>query len=69
MQQAHFLTERLEREVGKDAQAEVRRAFALALQREPDREELVAGAKLIREQGLSLFCRALFNANEFVYQF
>jgi hypothetical protein len=69
MQQAHFLAERLEQEAGRDAQAEVRRAFALALQREPDREELVAGAKLIREQGLPLFCRALFNANEFVYQF
>jgi hypothetical protein len=30
---------------------------------------LEAGARLIREHGLPAFCRALFNANEFVYVF
>jgi hypothetical protein len=33
------------------------------------RAEVNAASKLIREQGLSAFCRALFNANEFVYMF
>jgi hypothetical protein len=47
----------------------VRRAFALAFQREADRAEVNAAVKLIREQGLPVFCRALFNANEFVYMF
>ncbi|MBI3876132.1 MAG: DUF1553 domain-containing protein, partial [Verrucomicrobia bacterium] len=69
MQQAGLLAERLEKEAGKDAKAQARRAFALAFQREPDRAELNAAAKLIREQGLPVFCRALFNANEFVYTF
>jgi hypothetical protein len=69
MQQAHFLAERLEKEAGKDLNSQVRRAFALALQREPEPEELAAATRLIGEQGLPLFCRALFNANEFVYMF
>src|SRR6185503_3203674 len=67
MQQASFLAERLEKEAGKDAKAKARRAFALAFQREPDSAELNAAMKLIREQGLPVFCRALLNANEFVY--
>jgi len=41
----------------------------LAFQREPERAELKAAAKLIREQGLTVFCRALLNANEFVFVF
>ena len=69
MQQSKFLSERLENETGRDTRAQVRRAFALAFQREPDRDELAASTKLIREQGLAIFCRALFNANEFVYLF
>ncbi len=69
MQQAGLLAERLEKEAGPDAKAQVRRAFALAFQREPDRAEVNASVKLIRAQGLPVFCRALFNANEFVYTF
>jgi hypothetical protein len=69
MQQAGFFAERLENEARKDVAAQVRRAFALAFQREPDRGELRASVQLIREQGLVVFCRALLNANEFVYLF
>jgi hypothetical protein len=69
MQQSAFLAERLEKDAGPDARAQARRAFALAFQREPDRVEVSASAKLIREQGLVVFCRALFNVNEFVYVF
>ena len=69
MQQANFLAVRLEQEVGKETKAQVRRAFVLAFQREPDRAETEAAARLIREQGLPVFCRALLNANEFVYLF
>ncbi len=67
MQQSGFFAERLAKEVGEKPEAQVRRAFLLAFQREPDRKEREAGAKLIREQGAKIFCRALFNANEFVY--
>ena len=69
LQQSGFLAERLEREAGNDAKAQVRRAFQLIFGREPHRAELAASEKLIREQGLPIFCRALFNANEFLYVF
>jgi hypothetical protein len=65
IQQAGFFAERLERECGKEPPAQARRAFALAFQRDADAEELAAAAKLIQQQGLNIFCRALLNANEF----
>ncbi len=67
MQQAGFLAERVEKEGGRKPEAQARRAFVIALQRAPAHVEVAAGARLIREQGLIVFCRALFNANEFVY--
>jgi len=69
MQQAGFFAQRLEREAGSDVKAQVRRAFALAFQRSADRAEMGASENFVREQGLVLFCRALFNGNEFVYMF
>jgi hypothetical protein len=67
MQQADFFAARLEKEAGPNPKAKVDRAFALAFQREPDRKERSAGAELIRKQGTRAFCRALLNANEFIY--
>ena len=70
MQQAGFLAERLRTEAGSDPAAQVRRAFELGLQPQPGRRGTVGGGdRLVREQGLTAFCRALFNANEFVYVF
>src|SRR5205823_14110604 len=69
MQQARFFAERLSTDAGKDPSAQVKRAFNLAFQREPEREELTAAVKLVCEEGLPLFCRAIFNANEFIYMF
>ncbi|MDR3402608.1 MAG: DUF1553 domain-containing protein [Chthoniobacter sp.] len=69
MQQAGFLCERLEKEAGADAGARVRRAFLLAFGRAPSPEESAAATKLIAEHGLKVFCRALFNANEFINVF
>ncbi|HEY2951693.1 MAG TPA: DUF1553 domain-containing protein, partial [Verrucomicrobiae bacterium] len=67
LQQAGFFAERLKQEAGPDVTAQVRRAFALSFSREPEKHELAASAQLIREHGLALFCRALFNANEFIF--
>jgi hypothetical protein len=69
MQQAEFFAERLNKEAGMDAEKQVRRAFALAFQRQPELDELRAATKLITKQGLPAFCRALFNANELVYAY
>jgi hypothetical protein len=67
LQQGGFLAGRLGREAGSKPREQARRAFALAFNREPSRRELGAAARFIQQEGLDAFCRALFNANEFVF--
>jgi hypothetical protein len=67
LQQSERFAERLQADAGNDAAAQVRRAFALAFQRAPDERELALSLAVVREQGLAVFCRALFNSNEFAY--
>jgi hypothetical protein len=64
-QAAHWAT-RLEKEAGADPAAQVRRSFAIAFARDPDDAELTAAVALVRSEGLTQFCRMLFNTNEFV---
>jgi hypothetical protein len=66
-QQAGFFAERVKREAGGDTPAQVRRAFRLAFQRDPSADEAAVAADLVRGHGLPALCRALFNANEFVF--
>jgi len=67
LRQAGHWAARLEREAGADRAAQVRRAYALALAREPDDAEVDAAVGLVRTHGLAQFCRMLFNTNEFLY--
>ncbi len=67
LDQSERLAQRLAREAGKEASAQVRRAFALAFGREPTRVEQEASVALVQRHGLTVFCRTLFNANEFAY--
>ena len=67
LRQAGHWAARLDREAGADPAAQVRRAYSLALARDPDDAELTAAVALIREHGLAQFCRMLFNTNEFLY--
>jgi Protein of unknown function (DUF1553)/Protein of unknown function (DUF1549)/Planctomycete cytochrome C len=66
-QQAGFFEQRLQREAGDDAGRQVTRAFQLVFGREPTTKERDGATALVREHGLSALCRALFNANEFLY--
>jgi len=65
--QSGSFAQRLQREVGDDASQQVERAFLLAFGRRPNEKEKTAAAALIRGQGLAVFCRAIYNANEFLY--
>ena len=67
--EANFFVERLKREAGPDASAQVNRAFELALSRPPSQSEAERAVAFIRgdPQGLEDFCHVLFNLNEFVY--
>jgi hypothetical protein len=66
LQQSELFAARLEREAA-DLDARIVLAFRLAFSRSPDGDELAAAKKLVSEAGLPVFCRALFNANEFLY--
>ncbi|WP_165229307.1 PSD1 and planctomycete cytochrome C domain-containing protein [Aquisphaera insulae] len=65
--QAGRFAERLRREGGEAAESQARRGFLLAFGREPSAGEEAAAAALIRERGAAAICRALYNANEFVF--
>ena len=67
VQQSGFFAERLRKETGENPAAQIRRAFELAFGRPPKPVESTAALALIQRQGLPAFCRALFNANEFLY--
>jgi len=65
--QADLLAERLRRDAGEDVDRQVRYGFLLALCRKPSAEECTAAVQLVKQHGLPAFCRALFNANEFLF--
>jgi len=65
--QAEAFARRIAAEAGPDPEKQAERGFALAFARTPSAAERAAGAALIRSHGATAFCRALYNANEFVY--
>ena len=67
LRQAGHWAKRLAQEAGADPAAQVRRAWSLALAREPDDAELAAARELIGRAGLPQLCRMLLNTNEFVH--
>ena len=68
--QAKFFAQRLALEAGAEPEAQVERAFELALARKPRPEEKARAAAFIRGNptGLVDFCQTMFNLNEFVYR-
>ncbi|MBW3596400.1 MAG: DUF1553 domain-containing protein [Planctomycetes bacterium] len=66
-QQAELFAQRVEREAGGDVNAQVTRAFRLALGREPSPPELSDCRDVAEEFGLATVCRALYNSNEFLF--
>lgn len=69
VQTASLFANRLREEAGEDVSAQVQRAFLIAFQREPSADELISAVTLVREHGLSAFCRAVLNANELLFVF
>jgi hypothetical protein len=67
LQQSAALAERLKRETGAEAGDQVKLAFELAFGRQPTEVERAAAVALIDRHGLPAFCRAVLNANEFLY--
>jgi hypothetical protein len=69
LQQSDLLAERLRKEAGEDPGSQTERAFALFFNRPPDEWEREQSAAMIAREGLNSFCRALYNASEFLFVF
>ena len=67
LSQSEIFAERLRGEAKGDVPGQVRRAFERAYGRTPDADELSASVELVNAHGLPALCRALFNANEFLF--
>jgi hypothetical protein len=65
--QADLFARRIENEASEDPQQQTRRAFELAFGRVPAPSELKDAITLVRASGMPALCRALYNANEFLY--
>ena len=58
---------RVKKEAGNDIAAQIRRAYQLALNRDPHADELRDIEPVVRQHGLVPLGRALFNSNEFIF--
>ncbi len=64
--QAKLFSERVAKESGVDANAQVTRSYRLALARSPSPAELTRAAALVRDHGLQSFCWVLLNTTDFL---
>jgi len=67
VRQAAYVAQWLQAEAGLDLARQVERGFWLAFGRAPDSTERDAAVSLISSHGAAAFCRALYNAKQFVY--
>ena len=67
LRMADHLAERLRKEGGKDTDDQIRLGFLLVYGRTAVGAEAAAARELVAKHGLAPFCRALLNANGFLY--
>ncbi len=67
LRMADRFAERLRKEAGDGAAQQVARAYELAYSRPVTLAETAAAQRVVREHGLPVLCRAIFNSNEFVF--
>ncbi len=67
LRMADRFADRLKREAGVGAAAQVNLAYRLAYGRSPNGEESRLLVDAISRHGLAVVCRAIFNSNEFVF--
>ncbi|MBL9182076.1 MAG: PSD1 domain-containing protein [Verrucomicrobiaceae bacterium] len=64
---ANAFATRVEKEAGTDIAAQITRAYQLALNRTPTADERRDTEPVVRQHGLGVLCRALFNSNELLF--
>jgi len=67
VQQSDLFSQRLRQETSQNISDQVHYGFQLAYGRKPDQEELQKSIELVESHGLPIFCRAIFNTNEFMF--
>jgi len=67
MDMARALAERLRKEAGEDAEAQVKRAWQLCYGRTPTGQQSAVCREFIEEHGLPALCRVLLNTSELIY--
>lgn len=65
--QSEQLAKRIQKEAGTNPEKQIPHAFRLAFGRTPTPSELALARPLVKTDGLTALCRALFNAHEFLY--
>lgn len=69
LDQADRFSNRIQKEHPQDVANQIGYAFQLAFSRPPNQSELEAATALVQEHGLPALCRAMLNANEFLFVF
>ncbi|MES2707017.1 MAG: PSD1 and planctomycete cytochrome C domain-containing protein [Verrucomicrobiota bacterium] len=67
LDQSEAFAARVRKEAGDEPVTQIRRAYQLALSRGPTDGEIRDTEPVIRQHGLAVLCRALFNSNEFLF--
>ncbi len=67
LDQSETFAARLRKEAGDDTAAQVRQAWQLAFNRAPEKSEVKSAVEFAKAEGLPAFCRAVLNANEFLF--
>jgi hypothetical protein len=67
LRMADRFAERVTKDVGSRADAQVTAVYALAYQRQPAAVEVSAAIEFIAEHGLAAYCRIILNSNEFIH--
>ncbi len=55
------------KEAGDDLAKQINRVYQLALNRNASADELGDAEPVVRQHGLTVLCRAIFNSNEFLF--
>ncbi|QDU27773.1 Planctomycete cytochrome C [Anatilimnocola aggregata] len=67
LRMADAFAERLQRDAGKEIDAQVALAFSLTAGDAPTAEQKQASTQFVQKHGLAPFCRVLLNSNAFLY--
>ena len=67
LEQADAFSARVKAETGDELAKQIRRAYQLALSRDPGSAEMADAKSAVSTHGLPTLCRALFNCNEFLF--